>query len=67
MENDITTKIRSFEFKFNEKPVKDVKVILIEEDIDYYYADVIVVFENDEIEIAYGCKYPKKLINIFEE
>lgn len=67
MNGDIIKKLVNFEFKFNEQEVEDVKITLLDEDVDYYYADVIVIFKNGEIEIAYGCKYPKKLINIFEE
>lgn len=65
---NIEEKIKKFEYKFNEREdIDDVQVNFIKSDDDYYYADVILIFDNYDIEAIYECKYPKKLITLFEE
>jgi len=68
MENTkIKDKIIKFEYKFNNREISSIEVKYLKQDEDYYYADVVICFENLDVEVIDECKYPKKLIDIFEE
>jgi hypothetical protein len=64
---ELTEKLERFEVKFNIEEVSRVEVTYLKEDKDYYYADVVVVFKGGDMDLVEECKYPKKLIDIFEE
>jgi hypothetical protein len=59
-------KIKEFEKKFNDRKILDIDLEIVNITEDLYIANLIIIFENGDIESIIESEYPRKFIDLFK-